>query len=198
MGLDLDYIFGQTPLEQEELDDLKIKSITLKSELNEFEQQNIEKAVEWSMSRKFSSDEILYEEFIKKLHYNMFGDVWKWAGQYRKTEKTIGVDPIKISESLRQLLDDYRFWIEHKTYNEDEIAIRFKFYLVKIHLFPNGNGRHSRLMADMLISNCFHKEVFTWGSANLYEKGNARKQYIEAIYAAEEGDMKPLIKFART
>ncbi len=198
MGLDLDYIYGQTPLDQEELDELRIKSITLKSELNEFEQLNIEKAVEWSMSRKLSCDEILSEQFIKKLHFNMFNDVWKWAGKYRMTEKTLGAEPHHIPLKLRELIDNCKYWIEHQTYGEDEISIRFKFYLVRIHLFANGNGRHSRLMADIISVKCFQREVFSWGSASLYETGDSRRQYLEAIYSAEKSNFNPLIKFART
>jgi Fic-DOC domain mobile mystery protein B len=119
--------------------------------LDEFEQSNIEEAVEWSMKNKFSSDQILTVNFIKEVHKKMFSEVWSWAGKFRKTDKNIGVDKHQIPLHLMSLLDDCKYWIRNKTYSEDEIAIRFKYRMVKIHPFPNGNGRHSRFCADILF-----------------------------------------------
>src|ERR1035437_5802643 len=137
MGINLEYLQGQ-----------HINSITTRSGLDEFEQLNIEKAVEWTMGKNLSVEKILTIEFIKDLHKRMFGDVWKWAGEYRRTNKNIGVDKFDIPVNLNNLIDDTFLWINNKIFNEDEIAIRFSHRIVKIHLFPNGNGRHSRLIAD--------------------------------------------------
>ena len=128
----------------------------------------------------------------------MYKEVWKWAGHFRKTNKNIGVDKYQMGSELRKLLEDCKYWINEKTFSEDEIAIRFKHRLVQIHLFPNGNGRHSRLFADVLVSHVFEKRVFTWGNSNIIEPGLAREKYMEAIYKADDGDIKPLIIFART
>jgi Fic-DOC domain mobile mystery protein B len=198
MGLDLNYIEGQTPIDEDEKHGLRISSITTREELDEFEQLNIEKAVEWTMSRKFNQDYIFTEQFVKELHLKMYEDVWKWAGKFRITNKNIGVDWQLISVSLKQLLDDCEFWIEHNTFNEDEIAVRFSYRIVSIHCFPNGNGRHSRLIADVIISHIFSMPVFSWGSSDLERRGDARKQYIEAIHAADQGNILPLLKFARS
>ena len=127
----------------------------------------------------------------------MFGLVWEWAGKKRKTNKNIGVDKTQITVEIRKLLDDCRFWIENKTFLPDEIAIRFSHRLVRIHLFPNGNGRHSRLIADILISNVFARPVFTWGHSDLSKKGSVRKEYLNAIYKDDYEDYESLIKFAR-
>ncbi len=197
MGLDFKYIDGQTPLSEEEKEELLIKSITTRGELDELEQLNIEKAIEWILNKKISKDKILTEEFIKSVHKKMLGDVWEWAGKFRKSEKNIGVDWIRIGVELRMLLDDTNYWIENNTYPPDEIAIRFKHRLVNIHCFPNGNGRHSRVMADIIIEFVFGKDVFTWNNSNLVKPDNARKEYIDSIRKADNGTINPLLEFAR-
>ncbi len=197
MGLELNYIEGQTPIDEDEKIGLRIKAIATQEELNEFEQQNIELAVEWALLRIFKVEQILTESFIKNVHKRMFGNVWKWGGKFRNTNKNLGVIWFEIPMQLRQLLEDCKYWIDNHIFTEDEIAIRFKHRLVSIHLFPNGNGRHSRLMADILIK-ALGKEAFTWGSQNLTPDGDIRRQYIHAIRCADVGDCEPLLKFART
>ena len=198
MGLNLEYLDGQTPLDGDENEGLLIKTISTRGELDEFEQLNIEKAIEWTISRKFKTDYILSEQFVKLLHYKMFCDTWLWAGKFRKTNKNIGVDKFLIGEELRRLIDDCLFWIENKSYPEDEIAIKFKHRLVEIHCFPNGNGRHSRLMADVIISKIFEKNYFTWSSSNLNKKSEARTNYLNALKKGDKGFIQPLIQFARS
>jgi len=198
MGLDLTYIDGQTPIDEDEKEGLLIKTISTRGELDEFEQYNIEKAVQWTLKNKFKTGRILQEDFILELHKQMYNEVWKWAGHFRKTNKNIGVDKYQIAIELRNLLDDCRYWINDRIFNEDDISIRFKHRLVQIHLFPNGNGRHSRLYADVLISHVFSKPIFTWGKSNLAKPGLAREKYMKAIYSADAGDIKPLITFARS
>lgn len=198
MGLSLEYIEGQSPLDEDEKEGLLIKTISTRGELDEFEQANIQQAVEWTLKTKFNNSEILSEEFVLLVHRKMFDEVWEWAGTKRKTNKNIGVDKHQITIELRKLLDDCRLWIENKTWLPDEIVVRFSHRLVKIHVFPNGNGRHSRLMADILISNIFNKPVFTWGRSNLSKSGDIRRKYLEALYKADEGIMQPLIDFARS
>jgi len=197
MGLELNYIEGQTPIDEDEKEALKIKTITTIRELNEFEQLNIEKAVEWAMGRKFTTDKILTEEFAKELHKKMFDDVWKWAGIFRNSNKTLGVDKFQIGIILKNLLDDCKYWIVNKSFSEDEIAVRFSHRIVSIHPFTNGNGRHSRLIADILVSNGFGRPPFSWGSNNLTDKGEARSKYLKALKDADNFDYKSLIKLAR-
>ena len=198
MGLDLEYGYGQTPLDDDEKEGLLIKSISTRSELDEFEQQNIEKAVLWTLKRKFNPIEILSEPFIKELHRKMYGDVWKWAGAFRNTNKNIDVDKLQVSVQLRTLLDDCSFWIENKSFNEDEIALRCKHRIVSIHCFANGNGRHSRLLADVIIEHVFKKPVFSWGGSNHAKHKDAREEYLRAVKAGDRGDYKLLINFARS
>jgi Fic-DOC domain mobile mystery protein B len=198
MGLDIEYIKGQTPIDEEEKDELKIKTISTRGELDEFEQANIEKAIEWSLKANLTLEKILTIEFIKDVHRRMYNEVWGWAGNFRKTDKNIGVDKFIIPQELRKLIDDCKYWIENKTYPDDEIAIRFKHRLVKIHPFPNGNGRHSRICADILISKGLKKEIFSWGGKKLTDRSETRDKYLEAIYKADGENIHPLIEFARS
>jgi Fic-DOC domain mobile mystery protein B len=198
MGLDFEYIEGQSPLNEDEKVGLLIKSITTREELDEFEQQNIEKAIQWTLGKKWSSDYILSESFVKELHRRMFNDVWSWAGKFRHSEKNLGVDWYQIITSLKQLIDDSKYWLANKTYSDDEFAIQFKHKIVTIHCFPNGNGRHSRLMADITIGQIFGKPIFKWSSTSLNKKNEARTNYLKAIHIADNGDIKPLIEFARS
>ena len=197
MGLDLDYTDGQTLLDEDEKDGLLIPIITTRGELDEFEQLGVERTNEWLLSRKFSVNKILTEVFVKDLHKRMFNDIWKWAGEFRMTNKNIGVDKIMIGIELKNLLDDCSHWIENKVFSEDEIAVRLSHRMVTIRPFANGNGRHSRLMADVLIIKGFGKSYFTWGSINLAKPGEARTKYLVALSAADQNDYKSLIEFAR-
>jgi Fic-DOC domain mobile mystery protein B len=198
MGLDLYYIDGQTPLDEEEKDGLLIPTIATRIELDEFEQQNIEQAVQWTLSRSFKPDAVFSVEFLKALHKRMYGNVWAWAGEFRKTNKNIGVDKWQIPTELRTLLDDVKFWYANNTYSPDECTIRFKQRLVSIHCFPNGNGRHSRLIADIVIEKIYKYPVFSWGAANLSNEGDSRAAYIKAVKTADKGDYSLLLNFARS
>jgi Fic-DOC domain mobile mystery protein B len=204
MGLILQYDEGQTPLDEDEKADLLIPSVMTRRDLDEVEQRNIEEAVRWTIQRrrKWVPNVVLTEQFIRDVHIRMLGEVWKWAGQFRKSNKNIGVDKYLIGTELKRLLDDTRYWVEHRTYSEDEIAIRFKHRLVSIHCFANGNGRHSRLMADIVIEKLLGLSPFTWGTketqADLVKAGNFRKNYIDALRQADGGNYEPLILFARS
>lgn len=198
MGLDLMYFDGQTPLSEDEKEGLLIPNISTRSELDEFEQQNIEEAILWSLKRKFSSTFLFTEDFICELHKRMYGNVWDWAGEFRKTNKNIGVDKWQIPADLKILLGDVIYWNENNIFSADEITIRFKHRLVSIHCFPNGNGRHSRLLADIIIEQFFKLPHFTWGSSQLSASNNVREIYLHALKAADKGDIVPLIKFARS
>ncbi len=197
MGLNLKYEDGQTPLNENEKEGLKIKSITTQNELDEFEQLNIEKAVEWTIHTKLKPEKIWTEKFIKDVHKKMYGDVWKWAGEFRKSDKNIGIKWTQIGAELKNLLDDSKYWIENKTYPPEEIAIRFKHRIVAIHCFPNGNGRHSRMMADIIIESIFGKEIFSWHKSNMVKADETRKNYIRALREADNGNINPLIEFAK-
>ncbi|HEY0175277.1 MAG TPA: mobile mystery protein B [Pedobacter sp.] len=200
MGLEIDYVDGQTPLSEEEKEGLLIPSITTRGELDEAEQRNIEEVLLWLFQRrrKFTTAEILTEQFICDLHKRMFSGVWKWAGSFRNSEKNIGVQAYLIGVELRTLLDDCKFWIEHGTYTPDEIAVRFKHRIVVIHCFANGNGRHSRLIADVIIEKIFRQEVFSWGGNDLGQAGDFRVKYLMGLRLADKNNYEALKEFARS
>jgi Fic-DOC domain mobile mystery protein B len=187
---------GNTPLSPEELADL-IPNLASKEELNEWERENMLLGREWATSDRTSPADMVSDQYIRKLHEKMFDATRKWAGQYRLTEKNIGVPVHEIRDRLMTLFGDVRYWIESRTHSPDEIALRFHHRLVFIHPFSNGNGRHARLIADVLITK-LGRPSFTWGSANLVKEGEARTRYLEAIRAADDGDIQSLLKFARS
>lgn len=183
-----------TPLTPEETRDLIPSAITFRRDLNEAEQENIARAQDWAMRRRRDP---LSEKFIRELHRRMLGDVWRWAGHFRRSERNLGIPFYEIPAALRQLSGDARAWIEYSTYSPDEIAVRFHHRLVQIHPFPNGNGRHARLAADLLVMT-LGRQRFSWGSANLQEPSALRKSYIAALKAADAHDIRPLLEFARS
>ena len=186
---------NSTPLTAEEKDGLKLKWITLRSELNEAEARNIAQAQVWLMSNK--NKEFCSDTFLRELHKKMFGDVWKWVGTYRNSERNIGVAPFQIPIKLMQLFDDVKFWIENKTYSNREIAVRLHHKLVQIHPFPNGNGRLSRLMADLVLEKLEGTKLY-WGNTNLVNVSEIRSSYIAALRKADAGDYTDLIEFTES
>lgn len=198
MGLNFPYIEGQTPLEEEEKEGLLIKSITTRQQLDEWEQLNIEEAIVWTLRKKFTRQEIFTEAFIKLLHRKMYGDVWAWAGTFRLTDKNIGVPKQFIAVNLKQLLDDTQYWISHEVHEPNDIAIRFKHRLVSIHCFANGNGRHSRLIADLIAAHVFAQKPFSWGGSSLVRADVNRKEYLQSLWEADKGAYARLLQFARS
>jgi Fic-DOC domain mobile mystery protein B len=183
-----------TPLAPQERIGLIPTHIALRRELNELEQRNIAEADSWCFSRR---RKVLDEKFLRRLHRRMFNQVWRWAGKYRTSERNLGVECYRIETELRQVIDDARCWIEYRSYPIDETAVRFHHRLVVVHPFPNGNGRWSRLAADLLVVQ-HGGQRFTWGRTNLQAADEVRRAYIDALKAADVHDHKALVIFARS
>jgi Fic-DOC domain mobile mystery protein B len=199
VGRDVSDIFDEpddtaTPLTESEKRELIPTHIAYRSELNAAEQENIADGQEWGLRRR---RDIRDERFLKELHRHMFGNVWRWAGEYRTSERNIGIDHWQIPVELRVLLDDAKLWIDKKVYPPDEIAVRVHHRLTLIHPFPNGNGRHARLAADLLVRQ-LGGERFSWGRGSLRAAGELRKRYVDALHAADGHDLGPLLAFARS
>lgn len=194
MAVTLVYPPGATPLDADELACLIPSHITTQGELNEWEQLNIEHGETWAQRQR---KEILNEEFVRELHRHMFDETWNWAGKFRTSNKNIGVEWPQVGVRLHDLLEDVRYQIDNAVYSPDEIAVRFHHRLVAIHPFPNGNGRHARMMADLLIRK-LGQPRFSWGKANLTDPSDMRKRYIAALQAADNGDIGQLLAFARS
>ena len=185
---------GTTPLDPDERGGLKHTHIATRGELNELEQVNIQSGLLWvAASRR---KDVLSDAFLRTLHRRLFGDVWEWAGTYRKTEKNIGIDPLHVSVQLRILVDDARYWVRHETFAPLEAAARFHHRMTQIHPFPNGNGRHARIAADLYLQRHFAHEPIAWTHGfDLQADNERRRTYIAALRAADGGNYAPLLQF---
>jgi len=190
------YEAGQSHLDQEELAGLKLVGIKDWTEILNQESKGISKTVVWTEKNQFSTDKIFSELFIREIHKRMFGEVWTWAGKYRLSNKTLGVEKGLISKELKQLFNNIKFWIESESYNADEITIRFIHRLMQIQCFSNGNARHAKLMADIVIENVFNGDIFTWGES-LNDPKLQREKLLDALKKGDKGKMEDLMKLAR-
>lgn len=195
MGLNDGLPLGATPLDGEELEGLLPTHLVSRGQLNEWEQRNIESALLWLNRQRRPRP--LEEAWLRRLHREMFGQSWRWAGQYRSSDKSIGADWRQIRLQVPALLGDIAYQVDHRVEPVDQIAIRFHHRLVSIHPFPNGNGRHARLIADVLIEQ-LGAPRFSWGgSSSLVEASSLRQRYIAALQLADRGDISALLAFAR-
>ncbi len=183
-----------TPLTPEERRDLIPTYVALRRELNEVEALNVADGERWALSRKRN---VLDEVFLQRMHLRMFGDVWRWAGKYRSSERNIGVASYMVPVAMRQTIDDAKYWVEQKSWPSEELAVRFAHKLVSVHPFPNGNGRWSRLAGDLLAIQ-LSQQRFTWGSASIVSISDTRRTYVQALKKADDGDIAPLLIFARS
>jgi Fic-DOC domain mobile mystery protein B len=185
-----------TPLNPEQRTGLLQSWITNRNDLNEAEQENIVNGAAWARRRRGKPADLLTDDYVKTLHKQMFGEVWKWAGTYRQNELNIGLAPNRVPVEMPAMLDDVLFWVENETFPPDEIAARLHHRLTQIHAFANGNGRHARMMADLLIERLGGK-AFSWGSGSLADAGKLRAKYVAALEAADGHGIEPLLAFVR-
>jgi Fic-DOC domain mobile mystery protein B len=190
---------GSTPLDPDESHGLIPAYVTNHDDLNRAEQANILEALNWATSRKHS--DLISDSFIRKLHQKMFGNVWRWAGFYRKTLKNIGVPPEIVAVEIRKLCDDAKYQVGFANLDWDDFGVRFHHRLVWIHPFPNGNGRHARLMTDLIL-RAHARDAFSWGAEStngaIGEFGKTREKYLSALRSADAGDWVPLRTFVRS
>ena len=187
----MDYPDGATPLDPDEMNGIKFPHITTRGQLDQMEHVNIQEGLRWL--NRIQHTNMLTDQFVRKLHEKLFGNVWGWAGSFRQTEKNIGIDPVQISQQLRVLLDDAQYWIENETYPPYELALRLHHRMVFIHPFPNGNGRHARIMADAVLMQLLAKKSIDWKGDSLNSDSKIRDDYITALRRADQGDYGPLL-----
>lgn len=184
---------GQTPLDADEALGLRLP-VTTRAALNEVEAQNIAAATAWLRRARLSPERVLTEDFVTGLHRRMFGEVWSWAGAYRRSDKNIGVPWTDIPVEIRLVLGDATAWLGARM-EPDEAAVRFGHRLVSVHPFPNGNGRHSRAASDCL-ARALGRPPFTWGLGGA--AATTRARYLACLREADRGDVAALVGFART
>jgi Fic-DOC domain mobile mystery protein B len=192
---------GSTPLGLEERDGLIPTYIATRDDLNEAEQANIATAVLGFRRRRLTTDKVLDGLFVRSLHKAMYGEVWRWAGKYRTTERNIGVDPSVVAISVGNLVADAASWVapDCTWLDRDQAVCLVHHRLVAIHPFPNGNGRHARAFADLLMRT-LDGEPLTWGARSLEDDGPNRQAYLDALRVAdaEPENIGPLVRFARS
>ena len=181
---------GATPLDPDEAADLIPGHVRTREQLNVWEQENILVAARWTQRTRFAA---LEERTIRELHRRMFDRTWGWAGTYRRSDKNIGVEWSSIPEEVRKLMDDGAYWIREAVYAIDEAAVRLHHRLVRIHPFPDGNGRHARLWCDLLLKQNGRRPIL-WQSDQLGSAGKARRAYISSLRAADGGNLEPLLE----
>ena len=191
-----EYPEGATPLDPDTIAGL-IPNLTTQAELNEFEARNILEAQRWAQRARGDNRNLLLSTSLRKLHRQMFFQTWQWAGQFRKVQTNIGIEPQQIPMRLEQLCGNTRYQWENSVFSPEEWAVRFHHELVLIHPFPNGNGRHARLATDLLLQRNGQAR-FTWGARSLMESNEVRHDYIEALREADRGDLTRLLRFVRT
>ncbi len=186
-----------TPLDFEEAKDLKLSHVITQQQLDFWEARNIVEAQLWAKQIKKVSN-LISSDFLCTVHRKMFSDVWAWAGKFRKTQKNLGVLPHLIETQVYALCEEANGWMEYNAYNPDEMAARFHHRLVAIHPFANGNGRHARFMADLILEKLFGEMPFSWGGKNLVKASETRKAYIRALKASDNHDYSLLLEFVRS
>lgn len=191
---------GNTPLGEEDADGLIPGHLTTRADLNQWEAVNIAQAVtKYSTGRR---RDVLAPQFLHELHRSMFGRTWSWAGSFRRSDNNVSpYHWTTVATRLHDLVENTRAQFETSEKSEaelDEIAVRFHHELVRIHPWPNGNGRHARLATDLLLRQ-WGRPAFTWGGgASLADGGAIRAAYIAALRKADNGDLTVLRAFART
>lgn len=196
MGITFEYQSGATPIDLNEAQGL-IPALSTQAELNAFELLNINEARSWATRSRIVKANLLTPDAIKLIHLRMFDHTWKWAGKYRVTAKTIGIEAYRISTEVHNLMENVKVWMREQVYAPDELCARFHHRLVQIHAFPNGNGRHARFVVDLLAANQ-RWEPLTWGSSNLGLRSHARDQYISALQLADHHQIGALTQFIKS
>jgi Fic-DOC domain mobile mystery protein B len=189
-------VTGQTPIDENEAVGLLLP-IRTQDALNRVEEENIVRARVWASRSRLVRRELLVDSTLRRIHKEMFGGVWKWAGTYRRSDKNMGSPWQQVPTQVRQLCDNFALRASNHREERDRLAVDFHHQLVSIHPFPNGNGRHARFCADRLVEN-LGGVAFTWGREDLQARGSARDRYLSALRAADEGNLQPLVDFSRS
>jgi Fic-DOC domain mobile mystery protein B len=187
---------GQTPIDPDEAKGLLLVVRTQEA-LNRAEEENILRARIWAARSRLVRGDLLSDRTLRRIHKEMFGGVWRWAGVYRLSDKNIGVTWQQVPVLMRQVCENFALRVSRGSEDRDRLCVEFHYQIVNIHPFVNGNGRHARFCADRLVENLGGRS-FTWGRDDMREKGAARQNYLAALRAADSGDFDPLFRFARS
>lgn len=187
---------GETPIDPDEAKGLLLR-ITTQEALNRAEEENILRARRWATRSRLVRSDLLTDSTLRRIHKEMFGGIWSWAGSYRRSDKNIGVPWAQIPLLVRQVCDNFKLRMSSERDDHDRLCVDLHYQLVSIHPFANGNGRHARFCADRFVEN-LGGHPFLWGRSDLRSEGVTRKAYLTALKAADRGDLEPLVRFARS
>lgn len=132
-------------------------------------------------------------EWLSSLHEEMFGNVWDWAGKFRQVELSIGIKAYQVPTALKELADDISYWDKNKTFDIYETATRIHHRAVQIHPYKNGNGRWSRMLANIYLRQNGSMPV-KWQEDLLSKENLKRDEYIKALKEADNSDFFNLIE----
>lgn len=188
---------GATPLTEEDIEGLLPQWVSNRDDLNLAEAHNIADAIDTYFAKEFTTGQLVDDLFARQLHKAMYRHVWSWAGAYRPVETSIGVAPERIAVDVVNLMADTQYWLNlDQPELIDNAVCEIHHRLVQIHPFRNGNGRMSRLFADLLLMSK-GQDPFSWGGGNLDVITPTRTSYIAALRAADAGDLSALRSFVR-
>jgi Fic-DOC domain mobile mystery protein B len=186
---------GSTPLDHDQIIGIRFSHLTTMGELDELEDLNIQKGLEWLNRQK--DPNYLSTEFICKLHEKLFGDVWKWAGKFRTAEVNISkYRSYDVAPQLKNFFEDAKLWIQNGKMSWDEISAEMHHRLVTIHPFPNGNGRTTRIYTEY-VQKRNNQPVTSWMASLGKTPQLRRDHYIKALRSADKGDFELLTEFMR-
>lgn len=181
---------GQTPID--DVSGLRDRSIRTQAQLNEAEAENIRKAVMRYLAARPSRRLARFDvAWCRRLHAEMFGDVWSWAGAFRTRELNIGVPTHAIEAELHTLMEDLRAWERHGVRMLEQGA-RLHHRAVHVHPFLNGNGRWARMLANIWLK-LNDEPIVEWQERIIGTESAARGEYLRAVKAADRGDYRELI-----
>jgi len=201
--------YASTPIEPDDHQFLvpEMKHLITWADVDAEEASNIAKGRAWLIAQHFTLDDLFDTLTLRTIHQRMFGKVWTWAGSVRRRETSIGIDPSQIQTQFEQLVQNFRW----RAANADEIGfseeerrelgIRFHTEMVAIHAFVNGNGRHARLVANLVDSamglGSLADPLYPWGARSGLPSAESRKLYLDAIkLAGSRGEYGPLLDIA--
>ena len=181
---------GETPID---VSGLKRKGISTRAELNRAEAENIRKVIVKYLAAKPSRRSAPFTlTWVKRLHKQMFGEVWEWAGDFRQENLNLGCEWHQVQMQVQGLLDDLVFWQERGD-SLLEQAARLHHRAVWIHPFSNGNGRWARMLANIWLKRHAHP-IVEWPEETIGSKGLLRDEYLGAIRTADIGDETHLVE----
>jgi len=173
--------------------------IQRKREMDALEAVKLAKATDWAI-RHYSADHRFSAADVCLLHKQWLGEVYSWAGEYRRVNIGKGGFAFAMAAQVSRLMEEF----ERKVlavytpcnFNDPEKIIEALAVahceLVLIHPFRDGNGRLSRLLSTLMALQAGLPLLDFSGI-----EGKARQAYFLAVQASMGNDYEPMKKVFR-